>query len=90
MCVSGGKDRKGHQCSKGYGEGGGAQESQPVVRLGHCIVLPPEALLYDLKQMQECHLDAYHKEALEFGSSTEGQLHVPPLVNVTGLQFSNE
>ncbi len=82
MCVSEGEGWKGCQCSEGYGEGGGAQGRQPIIRLGHCVVLQPEALLCDLKQMQECHMDAHHKEALEYQSLTEGRLHVPPLVNV--------
>ncbi len=45
-------------------------------------MLRPEALLYDLKQMQEYHVYAHHEEALEYQSSMEGQLHAPPLVNV--------
>jgi hypothetical protein len=83
MCVSGGQDREGCRGSKGIGEGGGAQCRQPVVGLGRCVVLRPEAHLYDLKQMQKYHMGAHQKEALEFESSMEDQLHVFPLVNVT-------
>ncbi len=64
MCVSEGEGQKGRQRSEGYGEGGGSQGRQPVIRFGCCIVLQPEALLHDLEQMRECHVDAHRKEAL--------------------------
>jgi hypothetical protein len=32
-------------------------------------------------------MDAHHKEALEYQFSMEGQLHVPPLVNVNDYNF---
>jgi hypothetical protein len=89
VCVSGGEGQKGRQRSEVYGEGGGSQGRQPAIRLDHWIVLRPEALLHDLKQMGECHVDAHHKEVLEYQSSMVGQIHVPPLVNVKCLQFSN-
>jgi hypothetical protein len=83
VCIAGRQGQEGRQGSKGYGEGNSLQGRQPVIGLGHRIVLQPEALPNGLKQIREGHVDANHEEGLEFKSSTDGWLQVPLLVALT-------